>query len=209
MKKSILAILAIAAAGSVMAEAQPYATITNAQGLSTVAVGNKLVNAVNGMKLAEGAQVLTTAKSAVTVDFAGLCTATLKSGQALSISLADCKSFVAQHGSPMLNGGSGAAAGGITEGLAASFGVSSATAVAVAGALGIAATVGVADATRSDRYVEVKNADGTFTVTDKDTGKQAILSADRKTVSPVVTAAVVTPTPVPAAAAPAPAISGS
>lgn len=185
MKKHVLALLAVAATGSVMAQAQPAATIINAQGMSTVSVGNKLVNATSGMKLAQGAQLLTTATSSMTVDFAGACTATIKSGQSLNVNLADCKSFVAQQVAVKKNlssMGSGSAAGGV-EGFAAATGLS--TSAAIGAAVVAAAVTGVAinDATGAARYQSVANGDGTFTVTDTKTKKTAIVSAGGKVIS--------------------------
>jgi hypothetical protein len=180
VKKYLLTLLATVAAGAVMAEAPPYATIIDAQGLSTVSVGNQLLNAAPGMKLVQGAQLLTSASSAMTVSFAGGCNATIKAGQSLNVNLADCKSFVAQQGAAKQNLasrniGSGAAAGGLAGGIAAG-GFSAATVVAVVGAALVVTGV-VADATASARYVSVANPDGTFTVTDRKTNKTAIVSA--------------------------------
>lgn len=96
MKKQLLSILMMASVGSAVAQGA-YATIVDVEGLVTVTTNNQLSNAVKGMPLVKGGQVLATGSGAVTIVFSNGCKASLKPGQSLPIDEAACATFVASN----------------------------------------------------------------------------------------------------------------
>lgn len=104
MKKTAFALLAVAFAGSVMAQN----TITNATGVVTVTdpTGKVLQSVKIGDVVPDGSTLSTTGSVTVSVG-GGTCTATLSSGQSIAVTPAACQAFVAQAG------GTGAGAGGV------------------------------------------------------------------------------------------------
>ena len=106
MKKTTFAILALAFAGSAMAQS----VITGVQAVATIvdASGQTLQTVTIGMTVPEGSTLSTT--GSVTVQVAnGQCTATLSSGQTMPVTLAACQQFVARA-----NAASSTVAGGGT-----------------------------------------------------------------------------------------------
>lgn len=106
MKTSLVALVVASVAGSAMAQQAPYATIKSVEGLVTVTANNQLTNASANMPLPQGAEVLSTSTSKVTIQFASGCTVTISGGQSLAIQESACTAFLAA------NPGAGAGAGG-------------------------------------------------------------------------------------------------
>jgi hypothetical protein len=101
MKKTAFALLAIAFAGSALAQN----TITNASGVVTVTdpSGQVLQSVKIGDVVQEGSTLSTTGSVTVTVD-GGACTATLSGGQSIVVTPASCQDFVAKQ-TPAASGG--------------------------------------------------------------------------------------------------------
>jgi hypothetical protein len=103
MKKTLTALLMCCAATTTMAQQAPapaVATIQAVEGLVTVTSGNQLTNAIRGMRLPQGAQVLSTATGIVTLEFASGCTITLQPSQTVLVEEAACTTFLASTGGP-------------------------------------------------------------------------------------------------------------
>ena len=90
MKQLVFASLALALAGSALAQT----TVTGAQGVPTMTVGNTLQTLTNGMTVPEGAQIVVPQGSAVSLNFGGACSVTVPAGS-FSATLANCQSLVA------------------------------------------------------------------------------------------------------------------
>lgn len=90
MKKLAFASLALVFAGAAMAQT----TVTGAQGVPTMTVGNTLQTLTNGMTVPEGAQIVVPQGSAVSLNFGGACAVTVPAGP-FTATLANCQSLVA------------------------------------------------------------------------------------------------------------------
>ncbi len=101
MKKTALALLAVTASTMTLAQGnaeQPYARITELEGLVTVTTGNQLSNAAKNMALPKGAQVLSTGNGVATIQFANGCKVTLRAGESLMVEENECAAFLAKGG---------------------------------------------------------------------------------------------------------------
>lgn len=101
MNKYLIAALAIAASGAVMAQDKPYATLTQTEGLSTVSLDNQLTNGANGMPLKQGSQLVTSANGNAMVEFASGCSVKIGPGQTLKIEDAECRALLASRAAPV------------------------------------------------------------------------------------------------------------
>ena len=101
MKKTAIALLAVTASTMTLAQGnaeQPYARITDLEGLVTVTTGNQLSNAAKNMALPKGAQVLSTGNGVATIQFANGCKVTLRAGESLMVEENECAAFLAKGG---------------------------------------------------------------------------------------------------------------
>lgn len=101
MKKTALAFLAVTASTMTLAQGnaeQPYARITDLEGLVTVTTGNQLSNAAKNMALPKGSQVLSTGNGVATIQFANGCKVTLRAGESLMVEENECAAFLAKGG---------------------------------------------------------------------------------------------------------------
>jgi hypothetical protein len=115
MKKILVGLMAVAAAGAFAGEA-PYAKVVALNGNVTVASKSQMVPATIGMPLSQGASVLPGSNAKATVLFASGCQISVGTGQALSVDEAACAALNAR--ARTVKGSAGSMATGGAEGLA-------------------------------------------------------------------------------------------
>lgn len=131
MKKILVGLMAVAAAGAFAGEA-PYAKVVALNGNVTVASKSQMVPATIGMPLSQGASVLPGSNAKATVLFASGCQASVGTGQALSVDEAACSALNAKARTVQGSAGSQATGG---EGALVSVGTTTYVVAIVAGAL--------------------------------------------------------------------------
>jgi len=117
MKFKLLALAAlVAASGSALADAAPYAKVSSVNGLVTVSAKSQMINAKVGMPLDQGSQIMVSSTGMANIVFANGCSVFLKPGQSMGVSEAECSSINAQRTSEGM-ASSGAAGGQTAAGL--------------------------------------------------------------------------------------------